>query len=891
MSWIDRVTNLLRPERLSRDLDVEIDTHLGERTDDLVAAGMSPLAARAEARRRFGNRGRKKESAHDVDTLAWLESVAADLRYAVRTLRNSPGFTAVAVLSLALGVGANTAIFSLVDAITLRSLPVSHPEQLLQLDQGKPNNNVFTNPLWEAVRDRSAGFTSAFAYGDEQFNLANGGAVDFAQGLMVSGGFFDALGVRPIAGRLTHASDDVRGCTPMAMVSAGFAERRLGGTAGAVGRTVALDGHPVEVIGVVDPRFSGLDVGRRVDIYAPLCAYGALSSDPGMLDGRSTWYLNIMLRPNAGMALPAVNAQLAQLAPIVYRTTVPGDWAATGRHSYLQGKLSATPSPAGVSDLRDNYRAALTVLMIVVGALLLIACANIANLLLARATARQREMAIRLAIGAARRRLVRQLLTESLLLAGTGAVIGVIFARWASRLLMGFLSTQDQPVAVDLSINARVLGFTIAIATVTGVLFGLLPAWRAARTDPQSAMKAGGAVRGAMRRGLGRVLVTGQVALSLALVVSAGLLLGSFERLVTLDPGFQRDGILLTVLDFTPTGLKDHALVTVSAQLLQQVRQLPGVSSASLSWTTPIARGGWNDFVRIPGYRPVDMRDSLANFNQVSDGYFHTLGTPLLAGRDISGDDVAGNRSVVVINRTMAMKMFGSASPLGRTFTTPAGDSASPPRDVIGVVGDAKYSRLTQPAPPTGYFPVGIGGLGNSTLTLEVRSTRPFAGMIRDITRLAASTSPAITLRFTTLAQQVSDSLTRPRLLAALGGFFGLLALLLAMIGLYGTMAYHVTRRRSEIGLRMALGAGRLRVMRTVVGEANRIVLIGVVLGIALALMGTRVLASLLYGVTATDTGTVLGSAVLLLITGAIAAAIPAWRATRVDPVQALREG
>ncbi len=890
MSWFDRVTNLLRPERLSHDLDVEIDTHLRERTDDLIAEGMTPGAAQAEARRRFGNRGGQKESSHDADTLAWFESVVADVRYAVRTLRKSPGFTFVAILSLALGIGANTAIFSLVDAITLRSLPVAHPEQLLLLNAGNPGNNTFTNPLWEAIRDRSAGFTTAFAYGDEQFNLATGGPVDFAQGLMVSGGFFEVLGVRPVAGHLIHASDDVRGCTPVAMVSSGFADRQLGGVANAIGRTVALDGHAVEMIGVVDPRFAGVEVGRRVDIYAPLCAYGVLSSDPGMLDGRSTWYLNIMLRPNAEVSLATVKAHLNQLAPAIYQSTVPGDFSTASQRNYRLGRLSATSAPAGLSDLRDSYRAALTVLMIMVGAVLLIACANIANLLLARAATREREMAIRLAIGAARRRLMRQLLTESLLLAAAGAAIGWLFARWASRLLMGFLSTGGQSVAVDLSIDARVLAFTVAVATVTGVLFGLLPAWRAARTDPQTAMKSGGAVRGDVRRGLGRVLVTGQVALSLALVVSAGLLLGSFERLVTLDPGFRRDGILLTVVDFTPAGLKDRALVTRSTELLQQVRRFPGVTSASMSWTTPIGHGGWNDFVRIPGYAPAGRRDSLANFNQVSDGYFRTLGTPLLAGRDISAADVAGARSVVVINRTMAMKMFGNASPLGRSFTTPMGDSASPPRIVIGVVGDARYSRLTQPVPPTGYYPIGIGGVGGGTLTVEIHSASPVAGMVRDITRLVGSTSPAITLRFTTLAQQVSDSLTRPRLLAVLAGFFGLLALLLAMIGLYGTMAYNVARRRSEIGVRIALGAGSARVVRMVVGDANRIVLVGVVLGILLALAGTRVLASLLYGVTATDVRTLIGSAVLLTITALLAAAIPAWRAARVDPVNALRD-
>ncbi|MGH7582325.1 MAG: ADOP family duplicated permease [Gemmatimonadales bacterium] len=891
MSGLSRLMNVFRARRLGRALDTEIDTHLRERVDDLAAAGMSRREAEAEARRRFGNRTGQKEAAHDADTLTWLESVVNDVRYALRTLRNAPAFTFVAVLSLALGIGANTAIFSLTNAIALKSLPVDHPEQLLALDLGGTDNKDFTNPLWEAIRDRTAGSIAMLAYSTTEYNLARGGAIDAAQGEVVSGQYFSVLGVRPIAGRLISPADDVRGCASTAAVSAAFAARRLGGVDAAVGKNVTLDGHPFTVIGVTDPRFSGVVVGRHAEIYTPLCAEPIRDGDPGMLDERASWFLDIMARAPAGVPLQAINARLAELAPSVYQATIPGEFSAGGKRNYLKNTLRATPTAGGMSNLRDQYSPALFALMAIVGAVLLIACANIANLLMARAASRQREMAIRLAIGAGRGRLIRQLLTESLILASAGALLGGLFAVWAGRVLVAFLSTGQTPVHVDLPIDGHVLAFTIIVATATGLAFGLAPAWRAARVDPQAAMQSGGRVRGEGRRLLGRALVTGQVALSLALVASAGLLVGSFRRLLVLDPGFQRAGVVLASADFGNAGLKGAAVVHVPIELLQRIREVPGMNDASASWTTPISRGGWNNFIMIPGHSPTSRRDSLVFFNSVADGYFRTLGTKLLAGRDINADDITGGRSVAVINESMARKMFAGTNPLGRSFRTPGeGDSINPPYQVVGVVEDMKYSHMDQPAPPTAYLPIGLTGPSPISTTYEIRSTLPTAEVVAEVTRLATATNPEVVLQFTTLSQQVLDSLTRPRLLAALSGFFGVLALLLAMIGLYGTMAYNVTQRRGELGVRIALGAGSARVLRLVVGEAGRIIVGGVVLGIVLAIAGTRLLASFLYGVTATDTATFAASAVALTITGLIAAGIPAWRAARTDPVKALRE-
>ncbi|HEY4100379.1 MAG TPA: ABC transporter permease [Gemmatimonadales bacterium] len=892
MSLFSRLANAVRGDRLSRSLDVELDTHLAELTDELVARGMPREDAIAEARRRFGNRGKQKEAAHDADTAVWLESVFADIRYALRTLRSAPAFTLVAVCSLALGIGANTAIFSLIDAVALRSLPVTRPWELSLIDQGKglKPDYTFTNPLWEQIRARDSLFGAVFAYSSASFNLSTQGIEQPTAASTVSGDFFRGLGVQPVAGRLISAADDLPGCPLVTVLGDAFARARFGSAAAAVGKAIPIEGHPAVVIGVADPRFTGLEVGQRTDLYAPLCAEPILTGDPKVLTRRSRWYLKVMVRTRAGESLARTDATLHAIAPAVFQATVPGDWDKGGQQDYLKGTLSARSAAGGASGLRDNFETALEILMAVVGAVLLIACANIGALLSARAASRQREVAIRLAIGASHRRLIRQLLTESLTLAAAGAVLGVVFSHWATRLLVTMLSTSDRPVVIDLSTNQRVLAFAVVITVVAGVGFGLLPAWRASQTDPQSAMKSGGAVRSDRRRRLGHVLVGGQVAISLLLVACAGLLVGSFQRLMTADVGFTRDGIVLASLDFGNTGWKGERLVTEPVAILDRIRMLPGMSNAAMSWTTPVGHAGWNDLVHIPGYSPQHIDDSLAWFNQVSPGYFATMGTRLLTGRDVNDADIASHHNVVVINTTMAKKMFGTLSPLGRTYRTPDGDSLSVPWEVIGVIEDTKYAKVTEEPRAQGYYPMGVGNNNTSSYTYEIRTSRPMTEVTREVSRVAAEANPQIALQLNWLSQQINDSLARPRLLALLSGFFGLLALLLAMMGLYGTMSYNVAQRRGEIGIRIALGAGGQRVLGMVVGEASWIILGGVAGGLALVFAGTRLLGSFLYGVTATDPITLGGSVLLLAFTGLLASVVPAWRAARVDPVDALRE-
>ncbi len=892
MAWYHRFLNTARPDPLSRELDRELEFHLAERVDELVAGGMSEAEARREARIRFGGAGVQKERARDRDLLPWLESLVADLRYALRSLRSNPGFAVVAVLSLGLGIGANTAIFSLVDAVMLRSLPVSRPEELVQVNMGDPGIIDFSNPLWEELRDRQEVFSGAFAYSDQRFDLAGGGEVRPVEGTWVSGGFFGTLGVAPAAGRLLTAGDDFRGCPAVAVLGHGFWQSAYGGARNAVGRSISLNGHPFQIVGVAQPGFTGVEVGRVPQVFAPLCAKAVVDGGDGGLDQHSTWFLRIVGRRAEGVTEAGARARLAALAPAVFGATVPADWDERGKQQYLRSKLDVVPAATGYSSLRLQYRDALLAMTVVVGLVLLIACANVANLLLARAAARRREMAIRLAIGAGRGRLVRQLLTESLVLALLGGALGLVFAKWASGLLVRLLSTRSNAVQLDLAVDGRLLAFTLAVATGTAVLFGLAPAWRSTRVDPQAAMQATSrsVTEGRSRFSAGKLLVVGQIALSLVLVLGAGLMLGTFRRLVTLDPGFRSEGVLLASLNLRGTGIPRERLPQVKEEILAAVRATPGVRSASASTITPVSASSTNGRVEVEGYVPKGRGDTEVFFNTVSDGYFATLGTPLLAGRDFGPGDVSGSEPVAVISEAMARKFFGGANPVGRRIGLV--DPLSPGRSlsVVGVVANTKYLSLREGSVPLVYLPLAQDRDSPPWLSLVLRTNGPPAELVPAVTAAVGGIDRDIRLRYATLKEQVDGSLTMERLLAMLSGFFGGLALLLAAVGLYGTMAYSVARRRTEIGIRIALGAARARVVRLVLGEVGKMVLVGLALGALVAAVMVRRVAPFLFGMAPSDPATWALSALTLALAAAAAGALPAWRAARLDPMESLRE-
>lgn len=567
------ITRFLHRSRWDDERARELDAHLAIETDENIARGMGPREARFAAERKLGNRTLVREEIYQMNTLALADSAWRDLKYGARLLRLNPGFAIVAILSLALGVGANTAIFQLLDAVRLRTLPVKDAQQLVEVRIGdSPNGRtgfmgrrpMMTNPLWEQVRDRQQAFSGAFAWGVTGFNLTTGGEARYAQGLWVSGDFFDTLGVPPLVGRTLTPDDDRRGCAaPPAVISYGFWQREYGGSPSAIGRSVLLDGHAYGIVGVTPASFFGIEVGRRFDVAVPLCAEPLSRGARSGLDKPDMWFLSVFARLKGDWTVEKATAHLASLSGPVFKTTLPPRYGAEDAKNYENFKLGAFRAANGVSSLRRNYESPLWLLLATTGLVLLIACANLANLMLARATAREREVAVRLAIGASRGRIVRQMLAESLLLAAIGAACGAALAQWLSRFLVAFLTTDTNRIFVALSLDWRMFGFTAALAAITCLLFGLLPAIRATRTAPGVAMQAGsrGSTDSRERFGMRRALVVAQVALSLVLVVGALLFVRSLRNLMTLDAGFAQDGLVIASLDLRRAGVATELLL------------------------------------------------------------------------------------------------------------------------------------------------------------------------------------------------------------------------------------------------------------------------------------------------------------------------------------------
>ncbi|HEX7052234.1 MAG TPA: ADOP family duplicated permease [Longimicrobiales bacterium] len=823
-----------------------------------------------------------------------LDSLSRDLAYALRTLRRRPGFAAVIVLTLALGIGANTAIYTLLDAVVLRPLPVPHPEQLVQVTYTDESRNgaYFTNPLWEQVRDRATGFTALAAFAETEFNTADGGLARLVRGQYVSGDYFTLFEARPALGRLLGRADDFRGCPPVAVLGHGFWRSEYGGRRDVIGTTISLDGEPFEIVGVAAPGFRGPEVGWDAQVYAPLCSQAVISGSQAALDARSRWWIRIMGRRDPSLTIEQLRARIKAIAPAVYAATVPPNWAAEDRAEYRGRTLNVFPAERGLSGLRIRYASALGVLMGAVALLLLIACANVANLLLARAASRRHDVAIRLAIGAGRRRLMHQLLTESALLAALGAVAGLFLAHWGTRGLVALIAAHRSAVSLDLSLDARVLGFTALITVVTTMIFGLAPALSGTRVSPRAALNAGGrgVAEGHGRFTLGKALVAAQVALSLPLLVGAGLLAGSLRNLSGMDPGFRADGVLVVNVDLRRADLEPEARDAVWRQALERIRALPGVLSAATAFRAPIASNSWNEALYVDGFTPETPMDALVWFNTIGDDYFETMGTRLIAGRDFDATDVAGAPPVAIVSRSMAAKFFGGKSPLGRQFRTKAGDAFKEPVTIVGLVEDAKYSSLREENSATVYRPMAQSAPGSAFSTVVLRAAGDPLSLVPAVRQVFAEVQPAASLEVTTLEAQVADSLQRERVLAVLSTLFGGVALALSMLGLYGVMAHTVTRRRNEIGVRIALGADRARVLRMVLRDIVVVVAAGAALGTAGALAAGTLVRSFLFGLEPTEPAIVIG-AVLLLLAAALGAGLrPALRAAGADPVEALRE-
>ena len=877
-----------------------------QREDELEAEIQSHLAMAQrdqQSSAQFGNVGLVKETTRDMWGWRWLTDLMQDLRYGLRLLGKNPGFTAVAVLTLALGIGANTAIFSLVDTVMLKMLPVQKPEELMVLAIRQPKSTgepdpEFTNPIWEQIRDQQDIFSGVFAWSQTRFDLAQGGESHLVNGLEVSGDYFNTLGVVPAAGRLFMTSDDKRGCAGSAVLGYGFWQEHFGGAQGAVGSVISLSGHPFQIVGVSAPGFFGVDVGNKFDVAIPICAEAIIRGSNSTLDVRAAWWLSIVGRPKPGVSPQQISARLQVISPQIFSATVPQKWKPESQKNYLAGVLVESPAGKGLSEVRRAYDQPLRMLMAVVGLVLLIACANIASLMLARAATRQKEISVRLAVGASRGRLIRQLLTECVLLSCAGAALGVLFARWGCGILVRYITSPRNPVFLQFAVDSRVLGFTAAIAILTGVLFGILPALRSTRVSLSSAMKGGqqDETPGRAHFRPGRWIVASQVALSLVLLIVAGLFLRSFNNLLTLNIGFDRSNVMMIAANSHNAKLAPEQREALWVQALQRLQAIPGVTSVSESVITPISGVGWNSFFHKQTGESPAGRNALANINAVSPDYFATLRSPILAGRTFDASDSNGAPLVGIINETMAHRFYGNADPIGQyVYIDQISGVAGPPIQIIGIVTDAKYRSLRETTPATIYFPVaqlaGQQAQGMSEQPFfEVRTSTPPATILKSAAEVFASMNGSISLSFRTMEEQVNDSLRQDQLLASLSGFFGGLALLLAMIGLYGVLAYMVTQRRKEIGIRMALGAGKGSVLGLILRDVSVVVGVGIVAGVGISLWATKLMQKMLFELSARDWKTIVFAAGILICVALIATYLPARRAANLDPNAVLRD-
>jgi predicted permease len=830
-----------------------------------------------------------------------MQTLWQDLRYGARMLWKNPGFTLIAVFTLALGVGANTAIFQLLNAVRLRSLPVHKPEELAEARiADAPNrwgnfsgrSTELTNPLWEKIRERQQAFSGVFAWGTATFDLSPRGEQRFTEdGLWVSGDFFNVLGVRPALGRVFTQADDQRGCgSPGVVISHAFWQRAFGGDASVPGKKITLNGHPFEIIGVTPAGFFGVEVGRSFDVAVPICADALINSEGNRLDRRSVWWLSVMGRLKPGWTLQQATAHLNSISAGIFQDTVHPGYTAETAEKYRGYKLEALSAVSGVSSLRLQYNNRLGLLLAIAGLVLLIACANLANLMLARANARQREIVVRLALGATRARLVRLLLIESLLLATLGAGVGAWGAEYLSRYVVSLISTEIQPLFVALEMDWRVFGFTAGVAILTCILFGLTPAVRATRATPAEVMKSGGRGLTADREGvsLRRVLVVSQVALSLVLMVGALLFTRSLFNLMTLDTGFTQNGVLQADINLAPLKLPVERRYAVKRELLDRLRTMPGVEAAAFASNVPIGGNVWYDAIFVNTARGVEK--GVASFNRISPDYFKTLDIQLIAGRDFGDGDTTAAPKVAIVNESFARRYLDGASPLGRTFRIEV-EPGRPDHtyEIVALAHDTKYDDLRAEFKPIIYLPASQQERQGSYEQILLRSNLPIASLMTAVRQALGAANPGIAFHFHVFKTQIRESLMRERLMATLSGFFGALAALLGAIGLYGVLSYTVASRTHEIGIRQAFGATRVDIVKMIMSEATILLLAGLTVGTALALAAAKTASAMLYGLQPHDPTTFLMAATLLAVVAAVASYLPAYRASRVDPMVALR--
>ena len=887
-----------------KDVDVELAFHFAETVDSLVAQGWTEADARLEAERRFGDRRRHHRKIDSIDRaigrrrrLARLvQGVRLNARDAVRALRASPLVSIVAIVSLALGVGANTAIFSILNALLWQSLPVKEPHRLA-LMMPDADRTAWTGPQWELMQNHSALVEGTLAFANARFNLSKGGQTDLVDGLYASGSFFEVLGVGTVIGRPFSSQDDAPGGGPdgpVALIGYRFWQQRYRGTPKVIGETLVLDRVPFTIVGVTPPGFDGPERGRTFDIAVPLRAEPLIRRSGSYLAERGTWWLTLLARLKPDQTIEQAAAALNGLRPQIREATMPEGLRPANQERYLRAPFAVRPASTGTSALRRRYTEPLQVMLAGVGLVLLIACANIANLLLARVPARRRELTIRMALGASRVSLARQLLIEGLLLSGIGAGLGLLVSRLGSRVLVRQLSTYTSNVALDVPLDWRVLGFTIALAVFVTIVFSAGPALRAVRVAPSEALKADGrGLVGDRGMGLTQALLTVQVAVSVVLLVAAGLFVGTFVSLARRDAGFDRQAVLVATVNATRSPVAPAARPALYARLRETAAALPGVSSAAVSAVTPTS-GDWAFSAHVPSARSVSEDDRHTFVNIVTPDWFKTYGTRLIVGRDFTPQDTAAAPRVAIVNEAFVRHFIGGQPATGLMIEYRDGSrSTVPPTQIVAVVQDGIYRSLREQVPPVMYLP--LSQRPNDpfpSVSLSVRSTdgNP-AALIHSLSAAMGEIDADLTFTFRSLQTQLDATLTHERILAMVSGFFGALALLLAACGLYGVTAYAVSRRRTEIGLRLALGAKPASILRMILGRVAAVVLAGIAIGALVSTWLAGYVRTLLFGLTPHDPLLLLGAGVVLLLVGLLAGFVPARRAASLDPATVLREG
>jgi predicted permease len=883
-SWWSAAT---RRNRFEDEMRAEMAFHLQAYIDDLIARGVAPAEAERRARMEFGTVDALKEDCRQSRRLQLLDTTRQDLRYAWRMMRKTPGFTAAAIISLGLGIGANTAIFTLVDAVMLRTMPIADPDRLFYLAHGSGDNPGTSSNygLFEQYAALTDVFDGVTAYTTNGFKVTTPDGIESVDGLWVSGNFHAVAGV-PIAlgrGFAAERDRDVGG-SMIAAISDHYWARRFNRAPDVLGQTLVLNGKTVTIVGVTAPEFTGLQPGTRPDITLPLSI--RVIEEKNFLDQRDTWTsLAILGRLKAGVSEAQATAA-ADVALQQYMAREENRWIVERNpEAFTAARL--LPASRGSRSLRQRYATPLIVLMALVGLILLIAATNVANLLLVRGEARSKEVAIRLCVGGGRRRLIRQFLTESLLLAIFGALLGFVLAQWGTQAIMAFFESLEQPVFLDVAPNSRVLAFTTAVTLVTGLLFGLLPAFKSTHLDLTPALKDGGVRSVSSRRWItGHALVISQLALGVVVIAVASLLGRSLYNLKTLDAGFRGTRVLVFTLDSYGTGMNAERRVAVYMDLLNRLRTLPGVITVAASRSVPIHTSGNARALNLPG-PPDTMSERSAFTNIVTPAYFETFGIRVMRGRDFSDLDRKDGVRVAVINQAMAKLYFGDRDPIGQTFTFLY--QKDDPYNVIGIVENTHQMNLREPAPAAVYTPLAQSE-ASPWMNFELLTAQDPAALATAATAAARSATKDAVIRYVrTMEEQVNASLISERLLASLSMTFAILALVLVAVGLYGVMSYTVSRRGREIGIRMALGARRGGVLWQMLRQTLIVSSIGIAIGVTVSLLSTRYLSSLLFGLSERDPLTLASVATALLVTAAVAGFFPARRAATIDPVRAIK--